>query len=69
MTRVIGRLADQLLSIVVPTVAAHAARQLKCMRCWEPPSSRGWFYQRDCVRGVCEPWGRVPGTYCGQCGV
>lgn len=64
MTRVVGRLADQLLSVVAPRVAAHAAYQTRCLRCYR--EDEGVLYGRDCIRGVCEPWGVIRHG-CGAC--
>jgi hypothetical protein len=58
MTRTIGRLADRLLSMVVPQTNASAATQTKCVAC-NIRMSR--ICTRDCINGVCEPW------RCGAC--
>lgn len=54
MTRMAGRLADRLLSLVVPGIKAAAAMQTRCERCGS--STRSQLCRRDCVRGVCTPW-------------
>ncbi|MEV1329728.1 hypothetical protein AB0J20_09155 [Micromonospora costi] len=55
----IGRLADKVLSLVVPRMNASAAMQTTCMYC---SSTYSKICRRDCIRGVCEPWG------CSSCG-
>jgi hypothetical protein len=60
MTRTIGKLADRLLSAVVPQTTAAAETETKCVKC--APSSSN--YNIKCTRycfGSCGPW------YCGQC--
>ncbi|GAA3746403.1 hypothetical protein GCM10022225_32710 [Plantactinospora mayteni] len=55
----IGRLADKVLSLVVPKMSASAAQQTSCMYCSSTYSKR---CVRDCIGGVCEPW------RCASCG-
>ena len=59
MTRTIGRLADRLLSVVVPKTTAAAAWQSKCEHCTSTYSRICW---RLCYGGQCDPWG------CDSCG-
>lgn len=62
MSVTVGRLADRLLSLVVPRTTAAAATQAECWHCSHPEIGR--WCTRDCVGGVCEPW-RCQG--CGSC--
>ena len=55
MTRMTGRLADRLLSLVLPGIKASAATQTKCVQCGS--GTRSKICRRDCINGVCEPWG------------
>jgi hypothetical protein len=53
MTRTIGKLADRLLSVVVPKTTASAVTQTKCQWCTSTYSRRCY---RDCYGGQCEAW-------------
>ncbi|EXG82681.1 hypothetical protein CryarDRAFT_3881 [Cryptosporangium arvum DSM 44712] len=53
------RLADRLLSLIAPSTTASAAMQTQCFSC---STTRAKLCRRDCIQGVCEPWG------CGSCG-
>jgi hypothetical protein len=59
MTRLAGRIADRVLSLVAPSLTATAAMQTQCFQCGA--STRSKLCRRDCVQGVCEPWS------CGNC--
>jgi hypothetical protein len=59
MTRMIGRLADRVLSRVVPQTEAAAATQTSCQYCSGTYSK---LCYRDCIGGRCEPW------WCYSCG-
>lgn len=61
MTRLAGRLSDRLLSLVAPSATASAATQTKCVYC---SSTYSKLCVRDCIQGVCEPWGCAG---CGSC--
>ncbi|GAA0241072.1 hypothetical protein [Cryptosporangium japonicum] len=52
------RLADRLLALIAPSTTASAAMQTKCIYC---ASTYSKLCRRDCIQGVCEPWG------CGSC--
>jgi len=63
MRRIVGRLADRALSVFVPQATAMAAHQTQCVAC----TSGRQLWQRDCINGVCEPWGLAPGPFCNNC--
>ncbi|MDL4772524.1 MULTISPECIES: hypothetical protein [Thermomonosporaceae] len=54
MARSVLRLADQLVSRLVPRAEASAATQTKCVCC---ASTYSKICYRDCISAVCEPWG------------
>ena len=62
MTRMAGRLADRLLSLVVPGIQASAAVQTKCVQCGM--STRSKFCKRDCAPDGCGKWVCTTGCPC-----
>ena len=57
MTRTVGKLADRLLSAVVPHATAAAGYEYRCVSCGSPYTRRDWRY----CAGSCSPW------YQGEC--
>jgi hypothetical protein len=63
MNRMVGRLADRLVSLVVPGVNAFAVTETKCVRCGS--STRSKVCTRWCLgQAACLPWSCTTGCPC-----
>ncbi|MEV6923330.1 hypothetical protein AB0M46_02290 [Dactylosporangium sp. NPDC051485] len=61
MTRIIGRLADRLMSVVVPRTTATAGYETECHSCFLGGGGTDSLWTRYCA-GSCSKW------YIGKCG-
>lgn len=60
MTRTIAKLADRLLSVVVPQTTATAGMEYRCLFCYGSIMQKSWRY----CAGDCSQWYYDP---CGSC--